>query len=588
MLRYTKKRLLPAAMALICAAVASDTAVPQLQNYLLTNSALAAEDVPVLDADGNGILNAADLSLYKRRLLKADAQPAVPFFSRTAGFYDDAFELGLTAPEGCRILYTTDGSDPRDSDTAAFYNTALHIYDNTAEPNRLSAIGGISSVTDYVPDHPVDKGIIIRAVCQDAEGRFGEVVTNGYYIGKTTPFYKSLRVISITTAPDALFDPESGIYLQKNCMNKGREWEIPAHIQVYEDGAAVYSEDVGVRIAGNWSRNYPQKSLTFYARSEYGASKMRYDFFGGGAKDCRDSRITEYDKVTLRNGGDGYDAVRFRDDLNAYLADGLQIGTQAKYDYVAFIDGEFWGYYSMQEKLGDDYLASHYHIPKKNITTIKNTLGEGDEAVYQSYFDFYDWAKGADFTDAGNYSRFCEMIDVQSMIDWIAAESIICNWDSLIHVNNTMIWRANKTDASNLYADGRWRFLLYDTEYSSGFLDTSANYGYLCNMDRSGEPNSFGTLFYRLLNNASFAEQFRASYEEALQEHFTAERANAQIDRYMERLSAVYLATSDRFGIGIDAEKQTVLTNAVRDFWARRAAYAAADLEACLREYAGS
>jgi hypothetical protein len=50
----------------------------------------------------------------------------------------------------------------------------------------------------------------------------------------------------------------------------------------------------------------------------------------------------------------------------------------------------------------------------------------------------------------------------------------------------------------------------------------------------------------------------------------------------------VYLATSDRFGIGIDAEKQTVLTNAVRDFWARRAAYAAADLEACLREYAGS
>jgi spore coat protein CotH len=115
----------------------------------------------------------------------------------------------------------------------------------------------------------------------------------------------------------------------------------------------------------------------------------------------------------------------------------------------------------MQEKLGDDYLASHYHIPKKNITTIKNTLGEGDAAVYQSYFDFYDWAKGADFTDAGNYSRFCEMIDVQSMIDWIAAESIICNWDSLIHVNNTMIWRANKTDASNPYADGRWRFLLY-------------------------------------------------------------------------------------------------------------------------------
>lgn len=513
-----------------------------------------------------------------------DAEPliAAPVFSHTAGFYDDAFDLTLTAPENCRIFCTLDGSDPRSSDTAKEYASALHIYDNSAEPNRLSAIGGISSVTDFVPTEPVEKGMVIRAVCKSPSGIYSKVVTNGYFIGKTAPYYRSLRVCSISTDPANLFDSESGIYLQKNCMNKGREWERPVHIQVYEDGKAVYGEDVGMRIAGNWSRNYPQKSLTFYARSDYGASKMHYDFFAGGARDCTGSRLTSFDKVTLRNGGDGYDAIRFRDDLNAYLAEGLAIGTQAKYDYVVFINGEFWGCYSMQEKLGDDYLEAHYHVPKENITTVKNTLCEGDESLWAEYQDFFRWAKDADFSQPENDSRFCDVIDVQSMIDWIAAESIVCNWDALVNVNNTMIWRANQPDAANPYADGKWRFLFFDTEYSSGFSGTGADYDYLAKMERSDAPNCFGTLFYALLGSDDFRARFRASYEAALEQHFTAERASAQIDRYLEQLSAVYLDTAVRFGIDMNAEKLADGAEGVRDFWNRRGAYASAQMEACL------
>ena len=510
---------------------------------------------------------------------------AAPFFSKDAGFYDSAFDLVLTAPADCQIFYTTDGSDPRSSATAGIYENAVRIYDNSNEPNIASAFGGISSVTNFVPDQPVEKGMIIRAVCKDGAGNFSRVMTNGYYIGKTAPYYRSLRVISIATDTENLFDPEKGIYLQKNCMERGREWEIPVHIQVYENSRVSYSEDVGMRIAGNWSRNYPQKSLTFYARSDYGSSKMKYDFFGGGAKDCSGKTIIEFDKVTLRNGGDGYDCVRFRDDLNADLAAGLDIGTQAKYDYIAFINGEFWGCYSMQEKLDDEYLESHYHVPKENITTIKNTLGEGDARICADYFAFFKWAKDADFSGTANYTQFSEKMDVQSLIDWIAAESIVCNWDSLINVNNTMIWRANQTDASNPYADGKWRFLFFDTEYSSGFSWTDAEYNFLANMDCFDQPNCFGTLFYNLMRNPKFAAQFHESYMQALEQHFTKERAFAQIDRYAERLSAVSLAAAERFGIDMNAEKQAAQNDVLRDFWARRGGYAAAHCEECMQKY---
>ena len=510
----------------------------------------------------------------------------LPVFSKAAGFYDDAFDLTLSAASGCQILYTIDGSDPRSSDSASVYQNPLPVCDNSEEPNILSAKTKISSVSDYVPDEAVDKGIVIRAVCQDAEGHFGKVVTNSYFIGKTAPYYHTVRTISISAAPDDLFSDQTGIYLQKNCLNRGTDWERPVNIQVFENGSAVYSEDVGVRIAGNWSRNYPQKSLTFYARSSYGASKMEYDFFSGTAKDCGGKTIKAFDKVTLRNGGDGYDAVRFRDDLNAELSAGLAIGTQAKQDYIVFIDGEFWGHYSMQEKLDDEYLEAHYHIPKENITTIKNTLGEGDEAVWQEYFDFYDWAKNADFTDDANYRKFCQTIDVQSMIDWIIAESTAANWDALINVNNTMIWRANQTDSRQPYADGKWRFLLFDTEYSSGFNGISADCHYLENMDTKDAPNCFGTLFYRLIQNPSFAEQFRTSCQNAMQTHYSPERAAAGIDSYTERCTELYLDTYKRFGVEINAEKLDEMIAELRDFWAQRSTYAMADCENCIAAYA--
>ncbi len=130
-----------------------------------------------------------------------------------------------------------------------------------------------------------------------------------------------------------------------NC--EGREWERPCNIQVFEGGKLKFTEDVGVRISGNWTTAFPQKSLTFYARRDYGSNKMQYDFFEGAAADADGAKIKEYKKVTLRNGGNDFDHARIRDDLNQSLAAGLHMGTQAKYDYIVFLDGEFWGYYCM-------------------------------------------------------------------------------------------------------------------------------------------------------------------------------------------------------------------------------------------------
>ncbi len=521
-----------------------------------------------------------------------------PVFSTEGGFYDAAFSLTLSDAAGNTILYTLDGSDPRTSSTAQQYTSAINIRDNTNDPNKLSAIRDISLRGYTVPDYQVDKGMVVRAAAKDKNGKFSEVATNNYFIGKTASYYTDMKVLSISTDSANFFDENTGIYMignqyyqwknsgafdpnldvgsnenPTNYNSEGREWERPCNIQVFEQGELKYTEDLGVRISGNWTAAFPQKSLTFYARSDYGANKMQYDFFEGGAVDLNGEKIKEYKKVTLRNGGNGYDNMRFRDDLNQSLAAGLQLGTQAKYDYAVFLDGEFWGCYSMQEKLDENYVEAHYGIDADNVTTIKNGREyEGLDATYQSFEQFWNWAMYADMSNASNYQRVCDTIDIQGFMDFIAFESYIVNWDCLINPNNWMIWRADETDASNPYADGKWRFLLFDTEYSSGY-DGQCPLSRDCfkAMDNSKYMTSISSLFLKLMDNQTFRQTFYDVFQNVAKTNFDANMVSQKIDEYAQKTKAGAEATYRRFAIGANFDSNVKI---IRNFYNKRAAYA--------------
>ena len=547
-----------------------------------------ADELAILKATPGKSNNAADVVYRVEK----------PVFSAEGGFYDSAFSLELSDEAGSTILYTLDGSDPRTSSSAKNYAGALSIRDNTNDENKLSAITDISLRGYAAPDYKVDKGMTVRAVCKDKDGNFSAVATNNYFVGKTKSYYKDMKVLSISTDSANFFDRKTGIYVigdqyeqwknsgsfdpnldvgscdnPTNYNSEGKEWERPCNIQVFEQGKLKFTEDVGVRISGNWTTAFPQKSLTFYARREYGANKMQYDFFEGAATDIDGERIKEYKKVTLRNGGNGYDNARFRDDLNQELAADLQMGKQAKYDYIVFLDGEFWGYYSMQEKLDENYVESHYHVDASNVTTVKNgDLSEGDQKIYQDYTNFWNWAMSANMSDASNYKRVCDTIDVQGFMEFIAFENFLINWDCLINPNNWMIWRANETDSRNAYADGKWRFLLFDTEYSSGY-DGQCALSRDCFrlMDKSGKMKSISSLFFKLMDNKEFKEQFFKVYERIMGEVFDETKVSAAIDRYAEKLKAAVDDTFKRFGVGADFSSNVRI---VRNFFKKRPAYA--------------
>ena len=61
-----------------------------------------------------------------------NAQDSITF-SKDSGFYPSDFSLTLTSSNGAKIYYTTDGSDPTNSNTVKEYTGPIQVKDRSNE-----------------------------------------------------------------------------------------------------------------------------------------------------------------------------------------------------------------------------------------------------------------------------------------------------------------------------------------------------------------------------------------------------------------------------------------------------------------------
>ena len=542
-----------------------------------------------------------------------------PTFSKEAGFYTDAFDLEISlptdAPSGTKIIYTLDGSEPTlENGTQVDNQAVIPITDMATAKNNLSNYKTFSIGGNFTPsDENVPKAVVVKAACMKLDSKnqpvLSHTTTHTYFINKENILGTNMHVISLVSDPDNFIDPETGIFVTgsmydsylesvngksefesydpKNPTNynqRGRDWEREVTMQVFKDGTLQYSDNVGLRVSGNATRSYVQKSLNLYARKDYGNSKIKYAFFPN-LVDINGKAIDSFDKLTLRNGGNDFDKARIRDDIIHEMSGNLAFDTLAKCDTLVFIDGEFWGYYSLQEKLDEEYVSSHYDIKTGNITVLK--CGD-DPAEYNDYIrEYLDYAKLAatlDMTDPDNYAEFCSKVDIDNFIDYVATEAYIGNydWANELGTNNWFMWRSNEADPENKYADQKWRFSLYDTEFSTAIYNDSrdsVDSNFFDIIKRCTEEGNLGQIFLQLIKNTDFATKFETRYKEIGHANFNAGKVNPAIDARTERLADAIEMTNARFGISAMNEGEM---NRLKDFFTNRYDHAVFWLEILL------
>ncbi len=496
-----------------------------------------------------------------------------PVLSRQSGFYDSSFSLSISVPQGTKVYYTLDGSTP--TTESSVYSSSISVSDITSSPNVLSAITNIapsswnSGVT--APKEPVDKALIVNAVAVDNDGNVSDTVTGAYFIGYNSraSYYKNMKVISIVTDKENLFDDQNGIYvlgktyedwknspeynpmtneweIPANYTQKGAVWERDASMQVFENGQLAHSQNVGLRIHGGATRSAPQKSFNVYARSKYGASKFEFDLFSGNVvSEAKEKVIDKFDSFMLRNGGNDGQYTRFRDKLNQTLVADRDMLTQGMEPCVVFINGEFWGHYEITEKLDENFIDAHYDVGKSNVCIVKNQqLDEGSEETFAEWEELYQWIKSTDLTNSENYGQLCEKIDIQSFIDYTSAEIYFNNWDW--GSNNMAMWKSTKPKNGNEYSDGKWRFILFDTEYSLNlYSQTPPNTNSFTQLTQ--QDSFLAQLLSSAMKNEDFRRQFCTTFMDMANENFSDQRVTQLIDELSAQYHDVSIDTHDRF-----------------------------------------
>ncbi len=509
--------------------------------------------ISVFGPDAGGVLSAEAVVYGAEEAVFVPSAVPAPEFSVEAGFYEIAFDLTLTAPEGTEVYYTLDGSEPVPGGASTFVYT---------EPVPVELCDGRKGSA-------LPSATVVRAIAVTADGVSSDIQTNSYFVARKMTEWYEVPVISLVTDPEHLYGEETGIVT--NYEERGRDWERPVHFEYFlPEGKRELSMNVGIRINGAYSRRFEMKSFRLYAREEYDTQKsFEYDFFSEGLipaveKNGERKNIEKFKRLVLRGGGnesDAWEVTFFRDILAQSLMVGTSLDVQAYQPAVVFLNGEFYGILNIRERMDDRYLAAHYNCAKEDVViygfdynkdgdgnvilppegqdVFEVVAEEGPEEEVSFFEEAYDFVTQNDMSDPAMYAKAQEYFDIENFIDYLCLEMYCGNTD-WPH-NNCEAWRYIGEPSEEYGLDGKIRWLVFDLDFGFGLYGRSVEEQVIDSMvaDQRGEQpyrDVLTCLFRAFLKNEGFKTQFKNRFLELLDTDF---KASAVVDR-VELLAEIY------------------------------------------------
>ena len=397
-------------------------------------------------------------------------------FSQQGGFYEDSFPLELWCPDGLHVRYTVNGATPT-ADAQPYSEPLLLNEELFSKSDIYTIVDCIPSVFHAVDD--VKHAIVIRAaVFDENDSCVGPVVTHSYFIKALGCDLHGLPVLSLAADSLDLFDYETGIFIPGvnydpidstatgNYNMTGREWERQINMEFYETDNSGLNLQCGLRTHGGASRWFQQKGMRLYARDEYGKKRFKHRFF-------ETTPIASFKRLNLHpyrcsnwlhTGGQEY--------LSQLVAAQLDIDGLGVRQVVVFINGEYWGIYTLEESPDERYLEDHYDIDLDEVNILKywgvTAYGDG-----MDWWRFRSWIENADLNQPADSAYAFSKIDIPSFIDYFLLEVFGANLDW--PQNNVLLWQASEgAPFRMMFFDGdgcftRWNYpALYNAMHQGG------------------------------------------------------------------------------------------------------------------------
>ncbi len=404
-----------------------------------------------------------------------------PVFSLAEGFYSSSHSLSLsTSMSGTKIRYTTNGDEPSSGSTQ--FNNSINL--NSTKTVRVKVFK-----TGYLPS---------------------PTFTKTYFINEDI----DLPVVTISTDPDNLWDNNSGIYATgPNAgssypyfgANFWQDWEKPAAIEYYDkNNNRQLSFDANIEIFGNYSQAKPQKSFEVKLSAEMGTSEIEYSLFPDKPQ------IKSTDNFVLRNSGTDWNEVHYRDAFMERVMKNTHSGYLASDPVVVFLNGAYWGVYTVHENHDQHWIKSNFDLGKEDIDMLIEagniTTKFGSD---NSFWDMFNYATNQNPNGQQYYTDMAEMLDVNNFVDYMIAETYYGNGDWMGDwTNNIKMWRPRASG-------GKWKYLLYDLDMGLGY-STNVSFNNIGLARNPASQSYTSDMFDALLQNSSFKTYFINRYADLI------------------------------------------------------------------------
>ena len=564
-------------------------------------SMTATPEIPVLP-DGSGIV-----------------------FSQPSGYYTNPFSLTITSPDpGATLLYTLDGTDPRNTSTGFTAGVSTTISINPSSTTGRGTTPGVvvrASITKsgYAPSYPDSRTYIFMNELRTqsypgwdwpSDDVWGitlspsdgpqiidydmdpDVINDSRYTNLIDDAFLDIPTLSIATDNRNLFDPTIGIYV--NGYGEGIEWERECNVELINPGGSEgFDVNAGIRIRGGWSRHpyFPKHSFRLFFRSEYGNAKLEFPLFGSEGVD-------HFDKVDIRTSQNYAWSIGLPENtmVREVFSRDSQRDTEQPYTrsryYHLFINGMYWGLFQTQERsearYASDYFgdnAEDYDVIKVNTDNYQIEATDGNDALWRRLYSLCSTG----FADNSSYFALEGknengwpvqggeiLVDIDNLIDYMIGIFYTGNFDA-----PTSSFGYNK-GCNNFYAiidrddnDKGFVFFNHDAEHSMFYYAHSPGVGY--NEDRVNigtrtddyrmEVSGFYSfhpqwLHFKLSENEEYRLRFADRAEMRLTGNgvYTEDRCR---ERFLNRASEIdmaIIAESARWGDGMRSESATPYT----------------------------
>ena len=496
-------------------------------------------------------------------------------FSMDRGFYETPFTVAITSATATASIYwTTNGSVPSPTN-GALYSAPIQII-------GTRMLRAAAFLANYIPSVPDTHSYIFPSqVLQQpnslpgypsvwqanypADYEMDPTIVNHPVYGPTlTNDLRAIPTLSLVSSHDEFWSSSIGIYPDATL-----DREVSTSAELFDgDNTSEFQINCAIMMHGQAGRDNVRSakhSMRLEFKSEYGPSRLKHDWFGGGVdqfdgiilrSSWADSWATRYDPFS----GGSYPwaetfPLRYRPENASYLRDAWIREAMQDLGHLAsrnqqvhlYINGLYWGVYNPIERLDTTYFANHLGGYEKDWDILKDRDGSNNAELQDG--SRADWDALINLVNAGinNESTFQSVlaqVDIENLIDYMLLHALVEANDWLQDSNPHNWFGAHRrANATNGLPATKWIFLPWDQEI-------------IMNQQRNDDrvnvsANQMPSRIYSQLRNWP---EFRRMYADRVQKHLfnggalTASNNIIRMQELASQIERAMVAESARWG----------------------------------------